>query len=155
MAKTDVSRDVYVNTNRFILGVAVKWDIWDFGRLGNQINAKAHEIEETKWAGKAEIQEKERKIRKLFHVARALKEKIRLSEALISEREEGYKNEKVRIIAGDKGTEEMLDSFLALQQAYAEQVNAVTEYRIAVSTLKRQAALEVKDDQKESVSRHD
>ncbi len=155
VAKTDVSRDVSMDTNRFVLGVAAKWDIWDFGRLGNQIHAKDHEIEETKWAGKAEIQEKERKIRKLFHTARALKEKIRLSETLISEREEGYKNEKVRIIAGDKGTEEALDSFLALQQAYGAQVSAMTEYRIAVSTLKRQAALEVKDDPKELVSHHD
>jgi len=150
VAKTDLSRDVYVDTNRFVLGVGVKWDIWDFGKLGNQIKAKAHEIEETKWAGKAEIQEKERKIRKLFHAARVLKERIRLSESLINEREEGYKNEKVRIIAGDKGTEEVLDSFLALQQAYGEQVNAVTEYRIAVSSLKRQAALEVKDGPEEA-----
>ena len=149
VAKTDVSRDIYVDTNRFVLGVGVKWDIWDFGKLGNQIKAKSHEIEETKWAGKAEIQEKERKIRKLFHAARALKEKIRLSETLIIEREEGYKNEKVRIIAGDKGTEEALDSFLALQQAYGEQVNAVTEYRIAVSSLKRQAAIEVETAPKE------
>lgn len=142
VAKTNVSRDVYVDTNRFVLGVGVKWDIWDFGKLGNQIKAKAHEIEEAKWAGQAEIQEKDRKIRKFFHEARALKEKIRLSETLITEREEGYKNEKVRIIAGDKGTEEALESFLALQQAYGEQVNAVTEYRIAVSSLKRQAAIE-------------
>ncbi len=139
VAKTDVSRDIYVDTNRFMLGVAAKWDIWDFGKLGNQIKAKSHEIEETKWAGKAEIQEKERKVRKVFHAARVLKEKIRLSRTLIAEREEGYKNEKVKIIAGDKGTEEVLDSFLALQQAYAEQINAVTEYRIAVSSLNRQA----------------
>lgn len=155
VAKTNVNRDVYVDTNRFVLGVAAKWDIWDFGRLGNQIRAKDHEIEETKWAGKAEIQEKERKIRKLFHTARALKEKIRLSETLISEREEGYKNEKVKIIAGDKGTEEALGSFLALQHAYGERVSTVTEYRIAVSTLKRHAALEVVGDPKELVSRHD
>lgn len=141
VAKTDVSRDVYVDTNRFVLGIGVKWEIWDFGKLGNQIKAKTHEIEETKWAGKVEIREKERKIRKLFHAARALKEKIRLAETLIREREEGYKNEKVKIIAGDKGTEEILHSFLALQQACAEEVNAITEYRIAVSSLKRQAVL--------------
>lgn len=138
--RSDVSRDIFVDTNRLMLGASVKWDVWDFGRLGNQIKAKSHEIEETRWQSKAEIQEKDRRIRKLFHEARTFREKIRLSETLVQEREEAYKNDKVRIIAGDRGPQEALESFLALQEAYASQVKAITDYRIIYTKLQRQSA---------------
>ncbi|HRK61730.1 MAG TPA: TolC family protein [Candidatus Omnitrophota bacterium] len=149
VAKTNVNRDIFVDANRFMLGIVAKWDIWDFGKLGNQVKAKVHEMEEVKWAGEVKIKEKEKVIRKQYHEARALKEKIRLSEALVAEREEGYKNGKARIIAGDKGTEEMVESFLALQQAYAEQIQAITEYRMTISALNRQAAVEKNVEPKE------
>ncbi len=54
-------RDVYVDTNRVIVGIEGKWNIWDFGRLGSKIRAKEKEIEETKWAEDIRIKEHEKR----------------------------------------------------------------------------------------------
>ncbi len=141
-AKWNVYQDVFVDTDRVMVGALGKWNIWDFGRLGSQINAKAHEIQETKWAGTVEIQEKENETRRLYHEARTASEKIRLQDALLKERDEGYKNEKTRLIAGEKGTGELLDSFLALEEAKMERLQAITEYRILLARLQRNMGFE-------------
>ncbi len=141
-AKWNVYQDVFVDTDRVMVGVLGKWNIWDFGRLGSQINAKAHEIQETKWASTVEIQEKENETRRLFHEARTASEKIRLQDALLKERDENYKNEKTRLIAGEKGTGELLDSFLALEEAKMERLQAITEYRILLARLQRNMGFE-------------
>jgi outer membrane protein TolC len=133
--KWNLNQDVYVDTNRFVFGVMAKWNIWDFGRLGSQIKAKSHEIEETKWAGTAEIQRREKELRRLFHEARSAREKIRLHEALQSEREEQYKNEKAKNIAGQKGADEILDVWIAREVARMDLVKAISEYRIIMVRL--------------------
>ena len=130
-------RDVYVDTNRVIVGIEGKWNIWDFGRLGSKIRAKEREIEETKWAEELRIREHEREIRRLFHEARALRQKIRMTEAFLKEHEEDYKNGKTRVVTGGKGAGELLDSFVALEEARAEAIQAVTEYRIQMARLER------------------
>ena len=137
VAKWNVYRDVFVDTDRGILGVEGKWNIWDFGRIGSEIKAKTHEIEETKWAGQIEIREKEDEISRLFHAARAAREKITLQETLIIEREEIYKNEKVKLIAGDKGANDLLDSYIALEEAKKEWVQAVSDFRVLITRLER------------------
>ena len=136
-AKWNIYQDVFVDANRGMLGVFGRWNIWDFGRLGAQIQAKAHEIEETKWAGEIEKNKNERQIRRYFHDARAVLEKIKSCESMAREREEGYKNEKVMVIAGEKGSGELLDSFLALIQSRIEYLQAVTEYRCIFARLER------------------
>ncbi len=136
-ARWNLYRDVFVDTDRAMLGVVGKWNIWDFGRIGSEIKAKAHEIEETKWAGQIEIREKENEISRLFHTARSAREKIKLQETLIQEREETYKNEKVKLIAGDKGTGELLDSYIALEEAKREWVQAVMDFRVLLAQLER------------------
>lgn len=136
-AKWNIYQDVFVDANRGMLGVFGRWNIWDFGRLGSQIQAKAHEIEEKKWAGKIETDKNERDIRRFFHDARAGLEKIKLCESLVREREEAYKNEKAMVIAGEKGAGELLDSFLALVESRIEHLQAVTEYRGLAAKLQR------------------
>jgi len=133
-------RDVYVDTNRVIVGIEGKWNIWDFGRLGFKIRAKEHEIEETKWAEDIRIREHEKEIRKLFHEARALRQKIRMTEAFLKENEESYKNEKTRLVTGGKGAGELLDSFIALEEARSASVQAVAEYRVQMARLERTRA---------------
>ncbi|HOW59111.1 MAG TPA: TolC family protein [Candidatus Omnitrophota bacterium] len=130
-------RDVYADTNRAMVGIQGTWNIWDFGRLGNAIKAKSYEIEETKWAGEIEVREHEKEIQKFFHEARAAREKIRLAETLIRERREIFKNEKTKLIAGEKGSGELSDSFIALEEAKIQYLDAVTEYRILVVKLAR------------------
>jgi outer membrane protein TolC len=141
-AKWDQLRDVYANTNRGMVGIVGKWDIWDFGRLGSQIEAKSHEIEEMKWQGEIEIREHENAIRRIFHEARAAREKIKLTETLIQERQEIYKNEKTRLIAGEKGLQELVDSFVALEEAKTQRLQAITEYRILIVQLERKIGFE-------------
>jgi len=138
-------RDVFVDTDRFIVGLEGKWNIWDFGRLGSKIQAKEHEIEEMQWEGEIRARENEKEIRRLFHDARALQQKIRMQDALLKEREEIYKNEKTRGIAGDKGTGELVDSFLALEEAKIEKIQTVTEYRIQIAKLERKTAFRTED----------
>jgi len=133
-------RDVYVDTNRVIVGVEGKWNIWDFGRLGSKIRAKEREIEETQWAEDIRIREHEKEIRRLFHEARALRQKIRMTEAFLKENEESYKNEKTRLVTGGKGAGELLDSFIALEEARAAAVQAVAEYRVQMARLERTRA---------------
>ncbi len=130
-------RDVYVDTNRMIVGIEGKWNIWDFGRLGSKIRAKEREIEETKWAEDIRIREHEKEIRRLFHEARAMRQKIRMTEAFLKEHEEDYKNEKTRLVTGGKGAGELLDSFVALEEARAASVQAIAEYRIQMARLER------------------
>lgn len=130
-------RDVYVDTNRVIVGIEGKWNIWDFGRLGSKIRAKEREIEETKWAEDIRIREHEREIRRLFHETRASRQKIRMTEAFLKENEESYKNEKTRLVTGGKGAGELLDSFIALEEARAAAVQAVAEYRVQMARLER------------------
>ena len=139
-AKWNRSEDVFVDADRFIVGVQGKWNIWDFGRLGSKINAKEHEIEEMQWEGEIQVREHEKEIRRLFHEARALRQKIRMQEALLKEREEIYKNDKTRLIAGEKGSGELVDSFLAFEDARIARIQAVTEYRIQVAKLERKTA---------------
>ena len=136
-AKWNQFNDVFLDTNRVMVGVVGKWNIWDFGRLGSQINAKSHEIDEVKWEGELEIRKHEDEIRKVFHEARVARETIRLTEALIREREEIYKNEKTRLIAGEKGRGEVIDSFIALREAKIKNLEAITEYHLLVAKLGR------------------
>ncbi len=130
-------RDVYVDTNRVIVGIEGKWNIWDFGRLGSKIRAKEREIEETKWTEDIRIREHEREIRRLFHEARALRQKIRMTDAFLKENQESYKNEKTRLVTGGKGAGELLDSFIALEEARSAAVQAIAEYRIQMARLER------------------
>ncbi|MDP2643558.1 MAG: TolC family protein [Desulfobacterales bacterium] len=134
-AKWNLYKDVFVDTNRFVVGLAAKWNIWDFGRLGSEIKAKDHEMEEAKWAGTVEIRRKEKELRRLYHEARSAREKIRLHETLRREREEEYKNEKVMHIAGQKGTNEILDVWISREAARMDWVKAVSEYRSIMARL--------------------
>lgn len=141
-AKWNRFNDVFVDTDRAMVGIQGTWNIWDFGRLGNQIKAKSYEIEESKWAGEIEVREHEKGIRKFFHEARAARQKIRLSEALVQERTEIFKNEKTKLIAGEKGSGELVDSFIALEEAKIRQIEAVTQYRILTARLDRNTAFQ-------------
>lgn len=139
-ARWNRNDDVFVDTNRAMVGAEVKWNIWDFGRLGSKIQAKEHEMEETKWEGEIKVREHEKEIRKLFHDGRALREKVRLAKTLRRERREIYKNEKTRLIAGERGAGELIDSFIALEEAKINQLMAVTDYRILMARLDRKTA---------------
>ncbi|HOW87313.1 MAG TPA: TolC family protein [Candidatus Omnitrophota bacterium] len=149
-AKWNEASDVFVDTNRVMVGLVGKWNIWDFGRLGSKIKAKSHEIEEMKWEGELQVKKHEQGIREAFHEARAVREKIRLTEALIREREEIYKNEKTRLIAGEKGTGELIDSFIALEEAKIKNVQSVTEYRVLLVKLEKKADFETTPQSSES-----
>lgn len=127
--KWDVYNDTFVDNNRAMAGIIGKWDIWDFGRTGSKISAKTHEIEEVKWASRAKILEGEQEIYRLFHEARAIKEKIQMFDVQIVELQEYYKNEKVRLIAGQKADAEILESFLSLENMRISQIEAITDYR--------------------------
>ena len=140
VAKWDLDRDIYVNADRVMAGVTGKWNIWDFGRLNAQVHAKKHEIEAKKWEGVIEIRDHENEIRRIFHEIRAAREKIRLSEALLLEREELYKNEKTKSVAGERGASQLLDSFVALEEARTQNLEAVTECRILFAKLGRKIA---------------
>lgn len=133
--KWDVYNDTFVDNNRVMAGVLGKWDIWDFGRLNSKIAAKSHEIDEVRWASKAKIDDEEKEINRLFHEARAMKEKIRMFDVELAEKAEQLKNEKSRLIAGQKAEPEILDAYLDLQRSHADHIEAVTEYRILVSKL--------------------
>lgn len=154
-AKWNTSRDVYVDTDRFMVGVVGKWDIWDFGRLGSQIKAKSHEIEETKWTEEIKVREFEKEIRRLFHEARSAREKIRLSEGFVREREELYKNEKAAIVAEETAKIDLVDSFGALQFAKMRRLESITEYRVLLEKLsrkigfKREASIQFADQVEE------
>ena len=126
-----------MDTNRVIVGIEGKWNILDFGRLGSKIRAKEQEIEETKWAEDIRIREHEKEIRRLFHEARALRQKIRMTDAFLKENEENYKNEKTRLVTGGKGAGELLDTFIALEEARSAAVQAIAEYRIQMARLER------------------
>ncbi len=127
--KWDVYNDTFVGNNRAMAGIIGKWDIWDFGRVGSKVSAKTHEIEEVKWASRAKILEEEREIYRLFHDARAIRGKIQMFDVQIVELQEYYKNEKVRLIAGQKADAEILDSFLSLENMRISQIEAITDYR--------------------------
>jgi outer membrane protein TolC len=141
-AKWNSSRDIYVNTDRAMIGIMGTWNIWDFGRLGSAIDAKSYEIEEAKWEGQIEIRKNEKELRRLFHEARVAREKIKLAEALSLEREEIFKNEKTRLIAGEKGAGELTDSFVALEEARVAKLQAIAEYRILLEGLSRKTAFQ-------------
>ena len=140
-ARWNLQRDIFVDTDRAILGVVGRWNIWDFGRLSSEIKAKSHEAEEARWEALALVREKENEIRRLFHEARILKEKMKLLEASEREREELYKIEKAKLIAGEKGRRELLASFLELQSAKKKHLETVTEYRVLISKLERRRGL--------------
>lgn len=139
-AKWDLDRDIYVKTDRVMTGISGTWNIWDFGRLNAQIHAKEHEIEQKKWEGIIAVREHEDEIRKLFHEIRAVREKIRLAETIVREREELYKNEKTKSVAGEHTASNLMDAFVALEEARTQNLEAVTECRILFSKLGRKLA---------------
>ncbi|MFH0984564.1 MAG: TolC family protein, partial [Candidatus Omnitrophota bacterium] len=102
--------------------------------------AKEQEIEETQWAEDIRIREHEREVRRLFHETKALRQKIRMTDAFLKENEENYKNEKTRLVTGGKGAGELLGSFIALEEARSASVQAVAEYRIQMARLQRTRA---------------
>ena len=63
-----------------------------------------------------------------------------MTEAFLKENEESYKNEKTRLVTGGKGTGELLDSFIALEEARVASVQAISEYRIQIARLERTRA---------------
>lgn len=148
-ARWNLYRDIFVDTDRAMLGVVGKWNIWDFGRTQSEIKAKEHEIEEMKWTGEIEIRQKEDEIRRLFHTARAAHEKIRLEKTRVEEREEFYKNEKAKLIAGAKGAAEFLDSYIALEEAKKAWIQAVTDYRVLITRLERNSGFKYESSETE------
>jgi hypothetical protein len=60
-----------------------------------------------------------------------------MTDAFLKENEESYKNEKTRLVTGGKGAGELLDSFIALEEARAAAVQAIAEYRIQMARLER------------------
>ncbi|OGW81633.1 MAG: hypothetical protein A3G33_08245 [Omnitrophica bacterium RIFCSPLOWO2_12_FULL_44_17] len=141
-AKWNRLDDVFADTNRAMLGLVGKWDIWDFGRLGSKIKAKSDEIEETKWEGDLLVREHERQLRETFHDARAMREKIRSVEAVVEERQEIYKNEKTKLITGENGSAELIDSFQALEEAKIEKLETVSDYRVLLANLERKTGFD-------------
>lgn len=135
--KGNAWHDEYINTDRVLVGVEGKWNIFDFGRVGGEIKAKQFEMEETRWAGTLEVKEREQNIKRLFHQARTLREKIRLKEVELSDKETLYKNEKIKIAAGLKGMASLIDSYLNLEEAKRERINVISEYRIQAAYLDR------------------
>jgi outer membrane protein TolC len=134
-ARWKVNRDVFVDTNRGMIALTGKWNLWDFGRLSHEIEAKRHELEETRLEGVIETQRKERALRLAYHEARAAREKIRLEQALLKEREESFKNAKAREVAEAGSSQEAADSFAALEEAKEGYVQAITEYRLLLIRL--------------------
>lgn len=141
-AKWNKIDDVFTDTNRVFVGVTGNWNVWDFGRLGSKIKAKSHEIEEVKWEREIEIREHEQELRRLFHELRAGFQKIKLTETVVRERKEVFKNEKTRLIAGERGAGEVVDSFLALEEAKSEKLKAVMEYRVLMAQFQRKIAFQ-------------
>ncbi len=132
-AEWERARDVYLDTNRFLVGVKGTWNVWDFGRTSALLKAKQGELEETTWGMEARILEHEREVKRLVHEARALREGIKFSEAQVSEAREAYKNEKARELAGEVGN--ALEAFLALTRAKLDLIQKAAEYRITLAEL--------------------
>lgn len=143
VAKYNRFDDVYLDTNRVLAGIEGRWNIWDFGRLGLKIKAKSHEIEGQKLEGELLLKEHEQEILKIFHESRAALGKIHSSDTLVLEREELYKNEKTKLIAGEKASFDLLESYAALQEAKTNRLKAISDYRILLSRLARKTSFEI------------
>ena len=63
-----------------------------------------------------------------------------ICKTLVRECEELYKNEKTKSVAGERGASQLLDSFVALEEARTQNLEAVTECRILFAKLGRKIA---------------
>lgn len=134
-ARGNSYRDVFVDSNRVMLGITGRWDIFDFGRIKSEIKAKSHEIEEAKWDAEISSKETEREIYFLYHSARIAEKGIWAHEALVREKKEAYKNDKARLLVGEMSQRDILDTFLSLESAKKDLIQARTEYWILLARL--------------------
>ncbi len=138
-ARWNVNRDVFVDTNRGMIGITGKWNIWDFGRLSHEIEAKQHELEEIRAQAEVEMRKREREFRMIYHQTRAAFEKVRMEKSFAREREEAFKNAKVKQITRDGSMKEAEDAFLLLADAKERTTEAVTDYRLLLIRLETRA----------------
>lgn len=123
-------RDVFVDTNRFMVGLEARMALWDFGSKSHEIRAKAYEVEEARLALNLEVERKEQEIRRLLAEMRTLHEEIRLRKAEMIEHREAYRNDKAALTAGEKGTTGALGATLNLYGAEERYLKALTAYRV-------------------------
>ncbi len=123
-------RDVFVDTNRFMVGLEGRMTLWDFGRTAHEIRAKAYEVEEARLELKLEAERKEQQIRRLLAAMRTLHEEIRLRKAEMIEHREAYRNDRAALTAGEKGKTGALPAALNLYGAQERYLKVVTAYRV-------------------------
>jgi len=68
-----------------------------------------------------------------------MKEKVRMLDLDVREKQEQFKNERTRLVAGEKAEAESLEAFLTLESARSAQIEAATDYRVLASKLESMA----------------
>lgn len=133
----NMARDTFVDQNRFELGVVGSWNIWDFGVLGSELEAKEAEVKEATEEGRILTQALEHEARKLMGDLKVSWGRVEAARSLLQEKKESYQNEKTRLITGEKGEAEIFNAFVTLAQIQMSAVEALTEYRLLEAELEK------------------
>ena len=138
-----LSRDSFIDQNRFELGAVASWNIWDFGELGAKLKAKDIEIKEVLLEGQIQTGALENKMRKLVSELKVTSGKIELAKSIMKEKKEHYQNQKTRFITDEVSENEVFGSFINMTQSEINVSEALTDYWILWATLEHILGKEV------------
>ena len=138
-----VSRDSFLDQNRFELGALASWNIWDFGELGAKLKAKDLEIKEAVFENEIQINALENEFRKLVSELKVANGKIEFAKSIMKEKKEHYQNQKTRFITDEVSENEVFDSFVTMTQSEINVSQALTDYWILWATLEHILGKEV------------
>ncbi|MBI4972089.1 MAG: TolC family protein [Candidatus Omnitrophica bacterium] len=130
-----VARDNSIDENRFEAGILGSWNIWDFGELGSRIKAKEFEAASLKSENNFQIKNKEREAGKLISDLRVLWGKLSLKRAALDEKKKHHHGEIVRLMTGDTGKFQVIDSLIDFVKARMAVIEAASDYWILEAKL--------------------
>lgn len=130
-----VTKDNYIDQNRFEAGILGSWNIWDFGVLGKEIKAKEYEIIQLKEEGNFRLKKTEVEARKMISDLKVLWGKLRYLKTEFKEKKRKHHDDLVRLMTGDIGKFQILDSLASLTDAQIKLIETAAEFRILEARL--------------------
>lgn len=130
-----VAKDSFLDQNRYEFGVEGVWNIWDFGRTRDLVQAKRLEVEEAELQGEIEIKQFERQIKAMSVQLEVARKKIQADKAAEREKKEVYENEKTKMIVNEASRLQVFEAYQDYLKSRIYFIQGVANFRILEAKL--------------------
>ncbi len=131
----------------FFAGLALSWEVWDWGRKYHAARAGDLQVEEIRLQRERVEQLLQLDIADKYHRLRSAEKSFRVAQVSIEQAEEALRIERERFSVQAATTTEVLDAEANLTRARANRVNAYYGYMLARAELRRAMGLPLLADE--------